>query len=128
MDAAVRAADGRSPEEEEESTEAQVAGLHKRVAILKQAPYVDFGVWLWFGRRALKSQKFRVYMPLGDGTDGFVEGLSGRGAHAGVVHLGSAGLLREDDRKACGAVAQPLGSDLSGRGQGQSGKVGEDQA
>ena len=59
---------GSPPEEEEEPTEAQLAGLHKRVETLKQAPYVDFGVWLPFGRRALKTQKFRVYMPLGDGT------------------------------------------------------------
>ena len=59
---------GGPPEEEEEPTAAQLAGLHKRVVVLKQAPYVDFGVWVPFGRRALKQQKFRVYTPLGDGS------------------------------------------------------------
>ena len=59
---------GGPPEEEEEPTAAQLAGLHKRVVLLKQAPYVDFGVWVPFGRRALKLQKFRVYTPLGDGS------------------------------------------------------------
>ena len=59
---------GGPPEEEEEPTAAQVAGLRKRVVVLKQAPYTDFGVWVPFGRRALKQQKFRVYTPLGDGS------------------------------------------------------------
>ena len=56
------------PPEEEEPTASQLAGLHKRVVVLKQAPYTDFGVWVPFGRRALKQQKFRVYTPLGDGS------------------------------------------------------------
>ena len=59
---------GGPPEEEEEPTAAQLAGLHKRVIVLKQAPYTDFGVWVPFCRRALKTQKFRVYTPLGDGS------------------------------------------------------------
>ena len=59
---------GGPPEEEEEPTAAQLAGLRKRTVVLKQAPYVDFGVWVPFGRRALKLQKFRVYTPLGDGS------------------------------------------------------------
>ena len=59
---------GGPPEEEEEPTASQLAGLHKRVVVLKQAPYTDFGVWMPFGRRALKLQKFRVYTPFGDGT------------------------------------------------------------
>ena len=57
-----------APPEEEEPTESQLAALHKRVGVLGQAPYVDFGVWLPFGRRALKAQKFRVYHPVGDGS------------------------------------------------------------
>ena len=69
MLALVDQTDGAPPEEEEEeATEVQLAGLHKRVSVLKQAPCVDFGVWLPFGRTSLKSQKFKVYMPLGDGT------------------------------------------------------------
>ena len=59
---------GGPPEEEEEPTASQLAGLHKRVVVLKQAPYTDLGVWVPFGRRALKLQKFRVYTPLGDGS------------------------------------------------------------
>ena len=57
-----------APPEEEEPTEAQLAALHKKMSTLGQAPYVDFGVWLPFDRRALKAQKFRVYHPLGDGS------------------------------------------------------------
>ena len=59
---------GAGPEEEEEATDSQLAALYKRVVILKQAPYTDFSVWVPFGRRALRAQKFRTYTPLGDGT------------------------------------------------------------
>ena len=59
---------GSTPEEEEEATDAQLAALYKRTVILKQAPYCDFSVWTPFGRRALRSQKFRTYVPLGDGS------------------------------------------------------------
>ena len=59
---------GAAPQEEEEPTESQLAGLHKRACTLGQAPYVDFAVWLPFGRRTQKSQKFRLYQPLGDGS------------------------------------------------------------
>eukprot|EP00438_Fugacium_kawagutii_P032453 Skav223757 [mRNA] locus=scaffold3575:530860:532071:- [translate_table: standard] len=59
---------GSAPEEEEEPTDFQLAALHKRVVVLDQAPYVDFSVWLPFGRRALKTQKFRTFVPLGDGS------------------------------------------------------------
>jgi hypothetical protein len=50
---------GSTPEEEEEATDAQLAALYKRTVVLKQAPYCDFSVWTPFGRRALRSQKFR---------------------------------------------------------------------
>ena len=52
-------------EEEEEATGSQLAALCKRTVILKQAPYTDFSVWTPFGRRALRSQKFRTFVPLG---------------------------------------------------------------
>ena len=55
-------------EEEEEPTDAQMAALDKRVNQMGQAPYVDMGVWLPFGRRALKNQKLRSFFPVGDGT------------------------------------------------------------
>ena len=59
---------GGLPEEEEEPTSSQLAGLHKRVILLKQAPCVNSGVWVSFGKRVLKLQKFCVYTSLGDGS------------------------------------------------------------
>ena len=59
---------GAPPQEEEEPTDAQLAALHHRVAVQKQPPYVDFSVWLPFGRRVLKNQKFRAFLPIGDGS------------------------------------------------------------
>ncbi len=57
---------GALPEECEEPSAAQLAVLNKRVQS-GQPPYVDFAVWLPFGRRSEKSHKFRVYVPLGNG-------------------------------------------------------------
>ena len=59
---------GAPPQEEEEPTDAQLAALHHRVKVQNQPPYVDFSVWLPFGRRVLKNQKFRAFMPVGDGS------------------------------------------------------------
>ena len=59
---------GSAPEEEEEATDAQLAALHKRTVLLGHPPYVDFSVWTPFGRRSLRTQKFRTYVPLGDGS------------------------------------------------------------
>lgn len=59
---------GDMPMEEEEPTDAQMAALDKRVNQLGQAPYVDMGVWLPFGRRALRNQKMRAFFPVGDRT------------------------------------------------------------
>jgi hypothetical protein len=59
---------GAPPLEEEEPNEAQLSALHRRVNVLKQPPYADFGVWLPFARRTQKAQKFRAFMPVGDGT------------------------------------------------------------
>ena len=59
---------GAPPPEEEEPSEAQLSALHKRVVTLVQPPYTDFGVFLPFSRRAIKSFKFRTYFPVGDGT------------------------------------------------------------
>ena len=39
----------------------QLSALHKRVAQLDQAPYVDMGVWQPYGRRALRAHKFRAW-------------------------------------------------------------------
>ena len=59
---------GAYPEEEEEPSDAQLSALHRRTVVLKQAPYVDFSVWTPYSRRSLRSQKFRTYVPLGDGS------------------------------------------------------------
>ena len=59
---------GNLPLEEEEPSEAQLAALHKRVFILKGTPYCDFAIWTPFSRKNLKLQKFRMYVPLGDGS------------------------------------------------------------
>ena len=59
---------GNVPQEEEEPSEAQLAALNKRVAVLKGAPYCDFAIWTPFSRKNLKLQKFRMYVPLGDGS------------------------------------------------------------
>lgn len=57
---------GAPSQDEEEATDVQSA-LRHRVYDLKQTPYVDFGVWLPFGRRVQKNQKFRAFMLVGDG-------------------------------------------------------------
>ena len=55
---------GAPPQEEEEPTDAQLAAPYHRVAVQKQPPYVDFSVWLPFGRRV----KFQTFMLVGDGS------------------------------------------------------------
>ena len=47
---------GAPPQDEEEATDAQLAALH------------HFAIWLPFGRRVQKNQKFRAFFPLGDGS------------------------------------------------------------
>ena len=59
---------GAPPLEEEEPNEAQLSALNRRVNVLKQPPYADFGVWLPFARRTQKAQKFRAFLPVGDGS------------------------------------------------------------
>lgn len=58
---------GAPPEEEEEPTAAQLAALRKKIQA-GGAPYTDFGVWQPYERRATKNQKFRTFVPLGDGS------------------------------------------------------------
>ena len=56
-----------APPQEEEPTGAQLAALNKKLEA-GLSPYVDFSVWTPFERRTSRSQKFRVYQPLGDGS------------------------------------------------------------
>lgn len=74
----------------EEPSEPQLAALHEKTYLLKGLPYADFAIFTPFGRRCLKAQKFRVYVPLGDGSF--------------MMHH---------------AVATLLGTHLSSRGQGE---------
>ena len=57
---------GSMPDESEEPSPGQLAGLAKRIDT-GGPPYVDFAVFLPFGRRSEKSHKFRTYVPLGNG-------------------------------------------------------------
>ena len=54
---------GRPPEEEEDPTTAQLARLHKRVVQLKQAPCVDFGVWVPFWEAGAEAAEFSDVYP-----------------------------------------------------------------
>ena len=78
---------GDMPKEEEEPTDAQMAALDKRVNQMGQAPYVDMGVWLPFGRRAFK------------------ESVQGGCNQFGHLFIGLPHDLREGDREADSAVA-----------------------
>ena len=57
---------GSMPDESEEPSAGQLAGLAKRMDG-GGPPYVDFAVFLPYGRRSEKSHKFRTYVPLGNG-------------------------------------------------------------
>jgi len=56
------------PQEECEPHEDQLAALHFRVFVALASPYADFAVFGPFGRRSQRSGKFRVWLPVGDGT------------------------------------------------------------
>ena len=59
---------GAPPIEEEDATVEQLSALNKRVSVLDLPPFVDLGVWLPFGRRALRVAKFRAWIPDGAGA------------------------------------------------------------
>ena len=59
---------GSTPEESEEPTPSQLAGLAKRVFGDDVAPYTDFAVFGPYERKLSKTLKCRVYVPLGDGS------------------------------------------------------------
>ena len=46
----------------------QLSALNKRVRQLDQPPYVDLAVWLPYGRRAMRTAKFRPWIPDGQGS------------------------------------------------------------
>ena len=56
-----------TPIEEEEPTEIQVKALDVRIK-LGRTPYVDFGIWGPYGRKLMRSLKFRNWVPVGDGS------------------------------------------------------------
>ena len=59
---------GPFPDESEEPSSSQLAALAKRVFQCDSAPYVDFGVWGPRERKLSRSNKCRIYTPLGDGS------------------------------------------------------------
>ena len=115
---------GAPPEEEEEATDAQLAALYKRTIVLKQAPYCDFSVWTPYGRRALRSQKFRTFAPaagqwrvLDEGAPGSSELLAVAGQLEGLQGGGDfpqhcLPFLLAAVREMCGAADASLASDV----------------
>ncbi|CAJ1350967.1 unnamed protein product, partial [Effrenium voratum] len=59
---------GGLPPEEEEPTLEQLAALDRRVRVNGLSPYADFGVFLPYGRKVLRNNKFRTWIPTGDGS------------------------------------------------------------
>ncbi|CAJ1440971.1 unnamed protein product [Effrenium voratum] len=59
---------GFNPQDEEDPTLEQLTALFKKVTVQENPPFVDFAVWVPFGRRALRANKFRTWLPSGDGT------------------------------------------------------------
>ena len=53
-------------EEEEEPTIEQLSALRKKVQLGKP-PYCDFGVFVPFGRKALRASKYRTWIPTAEG-------------------------------------------------------------
>ena len=63
----LRAPDGRFALEQEEPSTEQVSALLRRVT-LGGSPYADFSVWLPFGKKAHRAQKYRSYQPVMGGV------------------------------------------------------------
>ena len=59
-------ATGSMPEEEEEPTIEQLSALKKKLSLGKP-PFADFGVFVPFGREALRASKYRTWVPTADG-------------------------------------------------------------
>eukprot|EP00438_Fugacium_kawagutii_P018420 Skav227177 [mRNA] locus=scaffold1396:139548:146739:+ [translate_table: standard] len=59
---------GSMPEESEEPSPNQLAGLAKRVFKDDLAPYTDFAVFGPYERKLSRSHKCRIFTPLGDGS------------------------------------------------------------
>ena len=59
---------GAPPQESEEPSPNQLAGLAKRVFRDDGPPYCDFGIYGPYERKLSKTLRCRIYTPLGDGT------------------------------------------------------------
>ena len=53
---------GGPPEEDCEPTLEQLSALHRKVFVLQDPPYTDFGVFGPYGRKLLRSSKFKTYV------------------------------------------------------------------
>ena len=117
-------------EEEEEATDIQLAALCEGQLLLA-IHHTDFSVWTQFGRRSLRSQRFRTAVLLGDGSC-VVKEFPGpqnltqwlacwrvQSCSFGFRNSQSLGLaaVREGHRKAHLAMALGLGPNCPGRRQ-----------
>eukprot|EP00434_Breviolum_minutum_P035944 symbB.v1.2.031832.t1/scaffold3739.1/size51156/3 len=59
---------GGMPEDLEDPTLEQVAAMVKKVKILKQPPYADFAIWLPYAKKHLKTQKYKSFVMMQDGS------------------------------------------------------------
>ena len=55
-----------APEEGEGPSSQQQQALNHRVTVMKAAPYVDMAVWVPFGRKASRANRFRTWIPNAD--------------------------------------------------------------
>ena len=58
---------GGWPPEEEDPTSEQVSALDKRINTQDISPFVDFGVWVPYGSKALRASRFRSYVLTANG-------------------------------------------------------------
>ena len=59
---------GGMPEDLEDPTLEQLAAMVKKVKILRQPPYADFAIWLPYAKKHLKTQKYKSFVMMQDGS------------------------------------------------------------
>ena len=59
---------GGMPEDLEDPTLEQLAAMIRKVKVMRQPPYVDFAIWLPYAKKHLKSQKYKSFVMMQDGT------------------------------------------------------------
>ena len=66
--AEAKTATGGPPSEEAEPAGDQVLAISHSVLALDLTPYVDTAVWIFFGRKSMRANKFRTWIPGTNGT------------------------------------------------------------